>query len=253
MPGMGFVQLAKPKSHVDTQSVPMQTRDAVFVPAHVRPHAPQLKTSSTTTVSHPSSAMGAMGETQLPCVASHVGAHLPAVHAVLTALAPEQTYPHVPQFADDVCKLTSHPSIASLLQSPKPLAQFNPHMPFVHVAVELGPLGHALPHIPQFDTVRMSTSHPFPGIMSQSAKSAMQDSTVHMPMVHSSLAFARLHTLLQKAQSCAVTMDVSQPSAGLLLQSAVPAPQGLFLHMLFEHVWNALHLFPHAPQLFGSV
>src|SRR5690349_20900492 len=121
---MGVMQLAKPKSHVDTQVVPTQTRDAVFVPEQVRPHAPQLNTSSTTTVSHPSSAIGAAGLVQLPNPATHVGAHIPPEHAVLTELVPSQTCPHAPQLAVDVCRLTSHPSVGSLLQSAKFAAQF---------------------------------------------------------------------------------------------------------------------------------
>jgi hypothetical protein len=57
-----------------------------------------------------------------------------------------------------------------LLQSAKFIAQFKPHTPFVQVAVEFAPLGHAIPHVPQLLTVPTFTSQPLPGIMSQSAK-----------------------------------------------------------------------------------
>jgi hypothetical protein len=140
-----------------------------------------------------------------------------------------------------------------LLQSAKFAAQFNPHIPFIHVAVELGPLGHTLPHVPQLLTLPTLTSQPLPAFRSQSAKPIAHDSMAHMPITHASLELAKLQAFLQNPQFCVVSMDVSHPSEGSLLQSAVPAPQGLFLHVPFEHVWKALHLLPHIPQLFGSV
>lgn len=91
VPTAGVVQLAKPKSHVDVHIEPVHTRDAVFVPKHVRPQAPQLKTLSSVTVSHPSSAMGAAGLIQSPNPSTHVGAQTPFVQAVLTEFAPEHT------------------------------------------------------------------------------------------------------------------------------------------------------------------
>ena len=91
LPADGVTQLAKPKSHVDVQVEPTQTREAVLAPEQVRPHAPQLKTSSTVTVSHPSSAVGAAGLIQSPNPPRHVGVQMPFVHAVLTEFAPEHT------------------------------------------------------------------------------------------------------------------------------------------------------------------
>jgi predicted secreted protein len=90
VPTAGVVQLAKPESHVDVHTDATQLRDAVFVPEHVRPQAPQLKTSSLVTVSHPSSATGATGLMQLPNPVRQVGAQTPIVQAVLTELTPEQ-------------------------------------------------------------------------------------------------------------------------------------------------------------------
>lgn len=253
VPGMGIVQFAKPKSHVDVHVVPVQFLDAVFVPEHTRPHAPQLNTSSTVAVSHPSSIMGAAGFVQSPNPSRHVGVHAPSVHAVLTEFAPEQRCPHVPQFAVEVSKLTSQPSVGSPLQSAKFCEQLRPHMPFVQVAIELGPLGQAFPQAPQFITVVVFTSQPLPGVMSQSAHPMSHESTAHIPMTHASVAFAKLHALLQNAQFCVVPSSVSQPSATSPLQFAVPAPQGLSLQSPFRHAWNALHVVPHAPQLFGSL
>jgi hypothetical protein len=235
-PVEGWLQFAEPKSHVETHVDPTHTREAVFVPEHVRPQAPQLKTSSATTVSQPSSAIGAAGLIQLPNPSAHVGVHCPLAHAVLTALAPEQAKPQLPQWAVDVRKSTSQPSAALLLQSAKPMVQVKPHIPLVHVAVEFGPLGHALPHIPQLLTFPTLTSQPLAATMSQSAKPAEHDSMAHFCATHAGLACGRLHAFLQNPQFCVVSIDVSQPSAGLLLQSAVPAPHGLFLHVPPEHV-----------------
>jgi hypothetical protein len=247
------MQLAKPRSHVDVHVVPVQVREPVLVPEQTRPHAPQLKTSSTTTVSQPLSISGATGFVQSPNPASHVGVHNPAAQAVPTAFTPEQTCPQPPQLAVEVRTSISQPSVGSPLQSAKFAEQFKPHVPLKHVAVELGPLGQAFPHAPQFDTAPMFTSQPLPGAKSQSAQPMAHDSIAHIPMTHASLAFARLHALLQNAQFCTVPSNVSHPSAPLPLQFAVPPPHGLSLQVPFEHVWNALHIVPHTPQLLGSL
>jgi hypothetical protein len=112
---------------------------------------------------------------------------------------------------------------------------------------------HARPHIPQWATfVRVSTSHPLAGLLSQLPKPAVQLATVHVPLAQLSLALGRLHARPHAPQWAAVVARaVSQPLAGLLSQLPKPAVQLATVHAPFAQpslVLGRLHARPHIPQ-----
>ena len=72
-------------------------------------------------------------------------------HADVTQVWPGmQACPHPPQFLGSLVTLTSQPSVAMPLQSPKPELQRSPHIMALQLAVEFGPLAQAVhdaPHV----------------------------------------------------------------------------------------------------------
>ena len=62
---------------------------------------------------------------------------------------PEHALPQRPQLEFEVLRFTSQPSVATPLQSAKPVLQVKPHAPAEHVDVALARVGHTLPQRPQ--------------------------------------------------------------------------------------------------------
>src|SRR5262249_38363493 len=116
----GFVQFAKPRLQVESQSPPVQLLDATLVPEQARPQPPQLSTV-VMSVSQPLSGMGAAGFVQSANPRSHTGTHPPPTHMVLEALAVLHCRLHAPQLALSVLVLTSHPFGACPSQLAKPM------------------------------------------------------------------------------------------------------------------------------------
>lgn len=76
--GLGVVQSPKPVLQTGVQVPAAHTRSWVLVPRQARLHAPQLSGLVFRLVSHPSSALGAIGVLQSPKPAAQVGTHEPA-------------------------------------------------------------------------------------------------------------------------------------------------------------------------------
>lgn len=94
-----------------------------------------------------------------------------------TGVADGHAIPQPPQEAA-FARLVSHPE--SALQSAKPGAHIEPHVPFMHVGTELTGAGQAAAQLPQWSGVdSRSISQPSAGFMLQSAKPASQWTIVH--------------------------------------------------------------------------
>jgi hypothetical protein len=123
-------------------------------------------------------------------------------------------------------RLTSQPLLTFASQLPKPVAQVIPHWPAAQLAFPLVVL-QALLQAPQWVAeVGKLVSQPSDGSLLQSAQSVWQVAIVQMLFVQAAVACARVQTLPQVPQLLtSVVVATSQPSAGLPLQSAKPAPQ----------------------------
>lgn len=180
------------------------------------PQPPQWLTV-VVSVSHPF----AVEPSQLP----RPGWQAMAVHTPAWQVSPPlQVMPQPPQLAE-VVSAVSHPFAADPSQLPRVLLHWIPHMPLLHVAeppVEL----HWIPQPPQWlMSVRVLISHPVTGRPSQLAR-PVEQVKLHDPLLHAGVPPIALHWMPQPPQ---LLMSVrrlrSQPSRGLLLQSAWPAPQ----------------------------
>src|SRR5262249_11774702 len=97
---------------------------------------------------------------------------------------------------------------------------------------------HARPHAPQLPMlVLVLVSQPFPAMPSQSPKPMLHGPSAHVPFEQLAPAFWNMHILLHMPQLLAdVLVSASQPSMGLLLQSAnVPVHIAIW-HMPPTHV-----------------
>jgi len=101
-----------------------------------------------------------------------------------------------------------------------------PHWPAAQLAVPLVVL-QALLQVPQWVAeVGRLVSQPSDGSLLQSAQSVWHVAIVQMLFVQAAVACARAQTFPQAPQLLtSVVVATSQPSAGLPLQSAKPAPQ----------------------------
>ncbi|MFO0560349.1 MAG: hypothetical protein U0269_20195 [Polyangiales bacterium] len=148
--------------------------------------------------------------------------------------------------------LTSHPFAALMSQLAKPALQLSAHAPATHVgAIALGAARQTVLHAPQFIAlVRVSTSQPLAGFMSQSAKPALQR-TPQAPSAHVAAALGpaeqtRPHIPQLFTSVVASTHETIPPLVQRMLGSGqskrhVPAP----------HICPAGHALPHAPQFIG--
>jgi hypothetical protein len=94
---------------------------------------------------------------------------VPAVHEGVPFIT-VQARLHIPQCEGDVLTLVSQPSVAFMLQSPKPELQVKPHLPALHVVVALARVGQTFPQLPQcIVLVCVLVSQPLAALPSQSA------------------------------------------------------------------------------------
>ncbi len=255
-PSLGFMlQSASGRTQLPTPHTPaLHVGPPPAGTGHTLPQRPQLLREVLRLTSQPL--------TGLPSQSANPGLHLANRHAPsaqsLTALAKLQTRPHMPQLLASPRMLTSHPSIKLRLQSAKPALQVPPHMPPTQVALPLATIGHIRPHIPQLlvSVVRL-VSQPSPTLLLQSPNPGPHIAMVHAPPTHAALPLTDMHAFAQRPQLAAlVRRSTSQPSAGLLLQSAKLGLQ-VNPHILIVHVAVALgglgQGFPQRPQLVTSV
>jgi hypothetical protein len=193
---------------------------------------------------------------QLPRPALHVNPQTDAAHVAVAPMTAPHDRPHIPQLVGLERVSTSQPSDALPLQSAKPAMQVNPHAPVVHVAVALAGAMHARPHIPQFATAtRVSTSQPFAGLPSQSAKPVLHRNE-QTAALQTGDALARAGHAAPHPPQCEAlvrTLD-SQPLAALPSQLSKPAsqtnPHADAVHVGVAFMGSA-HARPHAPQCSG--
>jgi hypothetical protein len=144
---------------------------------------------------------------------------LSATHAAV-ALASAHKRPHAPQWANEVERSTSHPSVTLMLQSPRRAAHAIPHTPAAHEAAPPAEL-HALLQRPQWAVlVSTFTSQPFESTPSQFAKPALHEAIEHVPLEHVGVALASAQTRPQAPQLfTSVLLATSHPLAADRSQS----------------------------------
>jgi hypothetical protein len=150
-------------------------------------------------------------------------AHTPAVQVAPAG----QTVGQLPQWPSSSARFTSHPSLATPLQSAKPAAQVKPHAPAAQVGVALAREGQTLPHIPQPVTlVAVLVSQPLAASPSQLPKPVLQAPTPHAPAVHVAVPLAVTQARSQAPQCAgALRVSTSQPLEATPSQSAKPSSQ----------------------------
>lgn len=117
----------------------------------------------------------------------------------------------------------------------------------VHVCADV----HALPHERQFIAVPSGVSQPSDGRRLQSANPGSQRTIEHVLVTHEAVALAKAHGWPQAPQLARSLSSDSHPSAGIALQSAVPATHRN-VHAPAEQTGVELgrlrHALPQAPQ-----
>lgn len=186
----GVVQLANPRSHVESQSPLVQLFDATPVPEHARPQAPQWLTLEEVLTSHPVAAI----PSQSLNPALHARPHVLFTQAPTALGAFWQTVPHIPQFAGSFVVGVSQPFAFIPSQLPKPA--LHPPSAQTPMLQEAPAFANEQPmlHIPQCDRlVCVLASQPLAGLLSQFAKGAVQLATWHEPAMQAPVPLAGLH------------------------------------------------------------
>ena len=138
----------------------------------------------------------------------------PLVLHAARALASEQALPQLWQLVVLLPRLTSQPFAALPSQSAKPALQVNPQVPELHAGTALATPGHTVPHMPQLAvSVEKLAQTP---VAAQYVVPAGQELTQLEPAQRVPAVQAVPHM----PQFVLVVVEVSQPSAGLPLQSA---------------------------------
>lgn len=215
LPGFAS-QSAKPAKQVGAHTPPAHATVPLAL-VQLFPHPPQLFTPVFRFASQPFVAM----PSQLAKPVLHVGAQLPAAHAV-APFGFVQTVPHPPQLFRFVWVFVSHPFETLLSQFPNPGSHAIEHAPSEQLAVPFALL-QDVPQLPQFAMLEfVFTSQPFVDTPSQFANPDEQVPSVHAPEGHDSLAFGKLQVEPHAPQFVSVLSDVSQPFAESPSQSPRP-------------------------------
>jgi hypothetical protein len=188
------------------------------------PQPPQCAALVRVSVSHPLPARASQSPkpvTQAPI------RQAPAAHSAAATPGPTQVRPQLPQWSVARDRSVSQPSPGLPLHSPKPAAQVTAHAEATHAGTVFRGAGHDRPQAPQAVTLlRVSVSHPFPALPSQSPKPALHIPTAHTPAAQAAVAFAGMHARPQPPQwATPVRVSVSHPLAAIPSQSAKPAAQ----------------------------
>jgi hypothetical protein len=141
-------QFLNPVIQETIEQAPATQAELALGRAQALPHEPQLAKLIFRLTSHPS----ALFPLQLAKPLLQIIEQVPATHTDEAFGGLGQTFPQIPQLLTSESKLISHPSVAILLQFANPDIQTNPHNPDVQTTLELGRVGHTLPHVPQLLT-----------------------------------------------------------------------------------------------------
>jgi len=192
---------------------------------------------------------------QLPKPALHVIPQVPAGQ-VAVPLVVLQTALQDPQ-CSGLLRLVSQPLAGLLSQSPKPEAQAIPQLPAVQVGVPPD-VEQTWPQVLQLLTlVFRFTSQPLAGLLSQSAKPALQVPMAQVPLLQVAAALANVHLVPQALQLLTSVLRLtSQPLVALPSQLPEPAVHAPIVQVLLTQLAAALanvHTVPQPPQLLTSV
>jgi hypothetical protein len=188
----------------------------------------------------------------------------PATHAVMTQLPVRQL---VVAFARAQPTLQPPQSVLVISDVSQPVASLPSQSPklAVHAPIAQVPVAQVAvafvreqldPQPPQFTSVVMGVSQPLGSTASQSPKPGRHEVHPHMPVEQSATAWDRRHATPHPVQSVSVPSGVSQPSSGIMLQSAKPGSQLATAHAPLVQVGRAfgsMHALPHAPQFASDV
>ncbi len=135
------LQVMRPAAHVVVHTPIEHT----WPPGHTVPHAPQLASSVCVLLSQPFAAFASQfAKPALHAPSTHPRAQVEAAFAKL------QTIPQPVQLLGSKAVEVSQPSAPIPLQLPKPIAHVSPHEESAQNGVAFGPVGHVVPHAPQF-------------------------------------------------------------------------------------------------------
>jgi len=137
----------------------------------------------------------------------------------------EHALRHAPQFETSLRRSASQPLTGFPSQSWKPIRHEVTQLPSVHPGNAFGRAAHRVPHAPQFETdVLVSVSHPFDGLVSQSAYPSAHRAIEQRPAEHMADALGGMQATRQPPQwATSVAVFTSQPLAASPSQSAYPA------------------------------
>jgi hypothetical protein len=169
-----------------------------------------------------------------------------------------QTRPHMPQLALLVLRLTSHPLVALMSQSPEPGMHARPQRPMMQVALAPVALGHTVPHAPQLRTSEaVFDSQPLRPLPSQLPKPVLHAMPHTLPaQVAVALAAAAQRKPHMPQFVGFAASSASQPLVKLLSQLPKPGlqanAQALLVHVPVAFARPA-QLVPQAPQFVALV
>ena len=160
-------------------------------------------------------------------------AHTPAMHA----MPPVHATPHAPHALPLDVRSTSHPSDAVRLQSAKPVAQRNEHVPAAQVAIACAGAGQAVAQLPQCSGSTCVLAQVLPHCVVPVAQFRVQPLSVQS-------GAAAGHALPQAPQLAGSRTGTLQ-SVALAGQRCWPAAH---THVPLTQVSWAAHEWPHAPH-----
>jgi hypothetical protein len=208
--------------------VPLVHWAVAFGTEHTTLQPPQFTVVVAMSVSQP---FACLLPSQSPQPAEHAPTHAPPPQSGVTWFDEHSTL-QPPQCAALVRVDTSQPSLALLpLQSAKPVAHTPLQLPDAHDGAGMWLLEQAAPHWPQLATsLVIWVSQPSVALALQSPNPAAH-AMLHMPATHEGVPLVVEQALVHEPQWAESAFRfTSQPSTGLLLQSANPAA-----HMAMAH------------------
>jgi hypothetical protein len=219
---------------------------------HGLPQLPQFFGSLFVSISHPSADL--LSQSANPAV--HDAMAQLELLQMGVALAGAHVVPQPPQLLTSFVVLTSQPSVASPLQSAKPVLHMATlHIELAHPALALfttQTLLQALQLLGSFVVLTQWVPPQSVGALAGQPETQPEGEHTGVEAPHAAECVA----VLQPPQLAGCVMSVSQPFAATPSQSAKPALQDAIAQLDPLQVAVAcgvLHTFPHAPQLLGSL
>ncbi len=206
--------------------------------AHAPPQRPQLALSVPVFTSQPLA--GFMSQSAKPALQAPI-AQVPAAH-VAAALAKRHATPQPPQFEASAARtFTSQPSLAALLQSPKPAAHDpTTQAPPTHALTLALARAQAVPQAPQLRGSVMGETQLRPQVICSTPHDAWQ-----LPAAQTCPAGHALPHAPQWSASVWRSRQVPSQSVWLITHATTQAPP--------TQAFPTGHALPHAPQLRRSV